>query len=262
MTFQPGKIELGNPPLALVLVQISIQSPIDVSTVRECLKQLGLERLTKKLQKNVSVNPTSLSPVVQDRSIFIFLDSGRKRGLSICNNDIAYFTADHRSFDSLFGEFHKTLECLGVKEKVITSAALRYVNAFKYDNSPTDVVRDSLGGLDRTGLPLPHHHHNYEFWSETNDGRLHTRFATDHGDRKPKHLGNAEEVYPSFIWSYDDNAGHLDIYEMANKLQQTPTDIVGLEKILRRMNLNIEQAFINAIKPEVMKNRFQGAGKD
>lgn len=262
--FQPGKIKLEASPLALVVLQVSLQQPIKVdSELRTCLRTCGLERLTKKLQNNVSVNPTNLSPVVQKREIFVFLSPDSKRGLSISEKQIAYFKNDHSGFNDLLDDFQKISQCLELANNLFETISLRYVNAFKFSQSATEVVEDSLGGLNREGLGKPHHHHNYEFWCETEDGRLHTRFSTDHGDRTPKQLGDAEAIYPSrFRWSYDEHVGHLDIFETSKPLSANPVNHEGATEVLRRMNLNVERAFINSIKNEVMSELFKAKQLD
>lgn len=266
MSFQPGNFRLKASPLALVLVQFSVSVAIDLTaeTLRECLKTCGLEKLTKKFERNVTVNPTSPAPVVQDRTVCILLDSDGDSGISVVDNTFAYFTNKHETYDDLANTLSKLIECIesAARPISITSVALRYVNAFRIAKHHTEVVSDSLGGLSRNGLVKEHHHHNYEFWCETDDGRLHTRFATDHGDRKPKQLGHSEQVYPHrAIWSYEQSIGHLDIFETSNNMVQSPIDWPTASMMLKRMNLNIEQAFLNAVKEDAMVNQFGAEAK-
>lgn len=262
MAYAPGKFRLKNPPLALVLAQFELCESVNRSgeEVRDSLRVYGLERLSKKLERKVTIRANDLTPIVQNSDTFIIVDANNTRGVSVSRSLVNYFTSTHTGFASFLENVSKALSCLGrpIDDLRFKAISLRYVNAFHIDTSLTEIVRDSLGGIDRTAFQHDHHHHLYHFWCETNNGRLDVRFSTEHGDSKPKDLGHAEIVYPPrYLWSYDQLVGHLDIFETWKKKADTSyVDWEGGVDVLKTMNCNIEQAFLNVIRPEAMRSRF------
>lgn len=266
MPFEPGHFRLSKAPLAMVLAQFTLQRAVSsqsLGQLRESLRSNGLERLTKKRERSVSFTPASINPVLRDSEAWILLDSKSTKGVSVADKAISCFTSDYTSF-SEFSAYHgsiaTSLSSCGSSFEA-TTVALRYVNVFDVGDDPTTVVTKSLGGLNRTGIGKEHHHHNYEFWCDTDYGRLALRFSTTHGDRKPAQLGHAEVVFPTeFLKSYDDLVGHLDICANTKTLSQ-PANWAGTATILEGMNLSIEQAFLNAINEDSLVSKFEAKAK-
>lgn len=261
MPFEPGKIRLSASPLAMVMAQFTLQKVISVeamNTVRESLRKIGISRLTKKRERSVSITPASINPVVKDFESSILLDPMNSKGVSAAEKSVSCFTSAYTSFGEFLSFAGEVVRSLSDRQTPFdcTSIALRYVNVFDIGNDPTTIVTQSLGGLKRTGIGKDHHHHNYEFWCDTEYGKLTLRYSTMHGDRKPAQLGHAEVVFPTrFLKSYDELVGHIDI--IANtKTLSTPVDWNETTKILQKMNLSIEQAFLNAINEEALRSRF------
>jgi uncharacterized protein (TIGR04255 family) len=261
MHFEPSNFTLSEPPLAVVLAQFCLGHPVlqpTLDQMRSSLRSSGLERLTKKVERSVTISPGSLNPNVQDRQISILLDSNSTKGLSIAGNELSCFTGHHTSFAEFVEYLSHIAESVsyGGSAFQVISIALRYINVFEIGNDPTTVVKSSLAGLDRTHLGKEHHHHNYEFWCDTEHGRLTVRFSTTHGDRKPAQMGHAEAVFPpKFLRSYDETVGHLDIFANTKTLSP-PATWKESKAILQDMNLNIEQAFLNAINESAMVDKF------
>jgi uncharacterized protein (TIGR04255 family) len=252
---------LANSPLAVVLAQFSLHRSIDrpaIERLRNPLRQVGLERLTKKNARTVSVTPQSITPVVKDVESWVLLDAAGTKGLAVSENTLSCFVSDYQGFVAFSGylcEVVNRLSAVG-HEFFASTIALRYVNVFELDDDVTKVLTGSLGGLPTSNLGTEHYHHTYEFWCDIADGRLTLRFATAHGDRKPAQLGHAEAVFPpNRLRSYDDIVGHLDIFA-ANPKPVPPKDWQSTRDVLGRMNLKIEQAFLNAVREEALVQMF------
>lgn len=261
MPFEPARFTLTKSPLAIVLAQFCLRHPVlepTLAQLRHSLRAIGLERLTKKNERSVSVSPGSLNPAVKDTQISVLLDTKSTKGVSFAGNAFSYFTGRHTSFAEFVEDLSSIIDAVSRSGPSFeaTSVALRYINVFEIGSEPTTVVKRSLGGLDRRGLGKDHHHHNYEFWCDTDHSRLTVRFSTTHGDRKPAQLGHAEAVFPpECLRSYDDNVGHLDIFANTRNLGQ-PADWLAAQSILQDMNLRIEQAFLNAIDEAALIETF------
>ncbi len=261
MRFEPSNFTLSNPPLAIVLAQFSLRQvfsqPI-LEDMRSSLRSIGLERLTRKNERSISFSPGSINPTVRDSQAWILLDSKYTKGLSVVGSDLSCFTGHHSGFEDFVAYLSSIVSTISHGGTVlqVASIALRYINVFEIGNDPTIVVKNTLGGLDRTNLGKEHHHHNYEFWCDTDHGRLTLRFSTAHGDRKPAQLGHAEAVFPTeCLRSYDETVGHLDIFTNTTNLG-APVNWEDSKAILKIMNMNIEQAFLNAINESALVERF------
>ncbi len=261
MNFEPSKFTLSKPPLAVVLAQFGLQYPISDSTLnnmRSSLRRAGLERLTKRRDRTVSFSPPSIEPKVQDLEVSILVDSKNSKGVSVAGNTISCFTGRHSNFTDFIQYLSQVVASIsgGGGTFEATSVALRYINVFEIGDDPATVVKQSLRGLERFNLGKEHHHHNYEFWCDTDQGRLTLRFSTTHGDRKPAQIGHADVVFPhDRLTSYDVMVGHLDIFANTNALSP-PSNWEASKGILQRMNLDIEQAFLNAIDESALVNKF------
>lgn len=269
MPFEPGHFKLADAPLAVVLAQFTLQRAVSSESfvkLRESLRSLGLERMTKKRERSVSITPASINPVVTDFDVWTLIDRMNTKGMAIAGKSLTCFMATHVSFQAFsayIGGITTAMSACGSTFET-TSIALRYVNVFEIGDDPTTVVTTSLGGLNRDGIGKDHHHHTYEFWCDTDYGKLTLRFSTTHGDKKPAQLGHAEVVFPMrFLSSYDEIVGHLDIFAAtsANKPLNPPADWISTAATLKTMNLTIERAFLNAINEVAIVSKFKAESK-
>jgi uncharacterized protein (TIGR04255 family) len=207
------------------------------------------------------VTPASINPIVTEFDVWTLIDSNNTKGIAIAGKSLSCFMSTDdgfQAFSDYIGSIATAMLACGWTFEV-TSIALRYVNVFEIGDDQTTVVTKSLGGLKRDGIGKDHHHHNYEFWCDTDYGKLTLRFSTTHGDKKPAQLGHAEVVFPArSLRSYDEVVGHLDIFAAThtNKPLNPPADWASTAAILKTMNLTIEQAFLNAINEDALVDKF------
>ena len=255
------KLTLRNPPVAIVLAQFAL-APSTSSQVshqlRELLKSVGLVRMTTKHERSVTLRPDSPTPDIRERVVTVFLDVNHEKGVSFDGSNLLCFTGNHKDFDSFLLFVSDIVQCTVTAKInfVFTNIALRYINVFEIEDDCLDVMTESLRGMRWQDIGKPHHHHKYSFWCETDRGRLDFRFATEHGDRPPADLGHAASVFsPKHLRSSDEIVGHLDIFESSKPSK----DGFGWEKTkdyLIEMHQTIEAAFINAINPISLAERF------
>ena len=246
-------------PLAFVIASITFSEPIDANAnelkaTKECFSKAGFSIESRRTQRNVQLGVTT--PVVDQYVVYQYLDVDRKRGASISKKSLSYFASDHQGIDDLSSSVGNVFGCfeIGFGQRSIESVGLRYVNVFQLESVPSKLVSNSLTGLAHRGLTTPdqHFHHNYEFWCETDGGRIHTRYAVTHGDRRPEQLGVANSVFPErTLGGYDDNYCHLDIFENTRKIERI-IRLPDFDEFLRNMNRRIEQAFLNAVTDKAM----------
>jgi uncharacterized protein (TIGR04255 family) len=268
MSFEPSKFVLVRPPLAVVLAQFGLRSPISdesVNLVRKSLHAIRLDRAMKKHERSVSFNPPSIEPKIQDLLVYNFLDSANTQGVSVAGSTVSCFASEHHNFSRFVDYLSSVVAAISVAGIAfdVTSIALRYINVFEADGDPATVVKRSLRGLDHANLGKEHHHHNYEFWCDTDEGRLTVRFSTMHGDQKPAQIGHAVAVFPSrCLRSYDVMVGHLDIFANTTRSLNPPISWEASKRVLQAMNRNIEQAFLNAIDETALIEKFGATRSD
>lgn len=255
------KLSLENPPVAIVLAQFTLATPTGSQVsleLRELLKQVGLVRMTTKHERSVTLRPDSAAPEIRERVVTVFLDKDHELGVSLDGSNLVCFTGKHKDFSHFLLFLSDIVRCTITAEInfLVTTIALRYINVFDIENDSLDVMSESLRGVRWKGLGKSHHHHKYAFWCETDRGRLDFRFTTEHGDRQPADLGHAASVFsPKHLRSSDEIVGHLDIFESSKPAKEG----LGWEQTkeyLTEMNRTIEAAFINAIDPQALIERF------
>lgn len=255
------KLTLKNPPVAIVLAQFTLASqtgPQVSPKLRELFKSVGLVRMTTKHERSVTLRPDSPTPDIRERVVTVFLDKDHERGVSLDGSNMICFTGNHKDFSHFLLFLSDIVQCTITAEVtfLVTNIALRYINVFDIEDDSLDVMTESLRGVRWQGLGKSHHHHKYSFWCETDRGRLDFRFVTEHGDRQPADLGHAASVFSKrHLRSSDEIVGHLDIFESSKPTK----DGFGWEQTkeyLIEMNRTIETAFINAINPQALNQRF------
>ena len=258
--FQVNQFKLADGPLAVVIASINFNDihnpdPSQLTAIRECLAGAGYVNENRQAQRNVTFTGTS-NPRMEDFTVYQYLNADRTRGASLSRQSLSYFASSHNGIDELTTEFNQIISCFQetLKCRVVNNLGLRYVNVFKLESIPSVKISPSLTGLGHRGLTEPngHFHHNYEFWCDTGNGRLHTRYAVTHGDRRPEQLGTANSVFPADkLASYSDHFCHLDIFENTHKLERE-LELAERTQILRDLNRRIEQAFLNSVTDEAM----------
>ena len=254
------KLSLSDPPVAIVLAQFTLLSPIAPldPRLRELFKQIGLLRMKSKHERRFSLRPDSHVPEVREKVVTIFLDQRQERGVSLDGNNLIYFTGMHTNFSEFAEALSEIVACTtpgGIDFK-FQSMALRYVNVFEILEDNLDVMSSSLRGMNWKNLGNRHHHHKYQFWCETDRGRLDLRFATEHGDKLPENLGHAADVFsPMHLRSSDEIVAHLDIFETTKPVTDSSA-CSRWKNCLKEMNRTIEAAFIDAIDPVALVQRF------
>lgn len=257
----PAKLSLTNPPVAIVLAQFSLNALIltnQASCLRENFRRIGLSRMTRKHERTVSLRPGSLQPDVREKVVTVFLDPEHQRGVSLDGNNLVYFSGKHVDFSGFAAALSEIVQCFetGGVEFQAKVIALRYVNVFEIFDDNLGVMSESLRGVDWKKLGNCHHHHKYYFWCETDRGRLDLRFTTEHGNKRPENLGHADEVFSTtHLRSSDETVAHLDIFETTNPAKNT-WNWDHSQNLLIEMNRTIEAAFIHALAPEALVQRF------